>query len=427
MTDQPTVDGAASSRDPIPLLPRGVVVFEAIPVRAVVMEALAPAIGDGTLVVRDSNRSAVVLVQHGAISEVHAFTDGAAHSGEGTLAEVQAWGDAAVWAHRIDASLVDLCSALLRGDTIYDDLRLDWTDWPALLGDLGRRGGAFVVEIFSPAGRGVTCVAAGRQALSYTDIHPSLGDPALLEAMAQNGEGSVRVRRVNPGALADAGVASARQPATPLPAPAPAGQPAVAAPAAPANSPANGDNTGNGAGHVEPQATPARDWPQATPARDWPPTTPARDWPPTTWQPSQQPVAEPAPAAQPEQRPAPADALPDLGWIAPWQTAWREEPAHDTAAPVTDTAWAAADEPAPAAPLGQLLQAVLGDLQAIARRRLHRSASRVVAVLDEAALQQRSVDTVLAEIREMSIRGVMPSTVEEMVDEMASAARPRAV
>jgi hypothetical protein len=70
---------------------------------------------------------------------------------------------------------------------------------------------------------------------------------------------------------------------------------------------------------------------------------------------------------------------------------------------------------------------VLGDLQAIARRRLHLSASRVVAVLDEAALQQRSVDTVLAEIREMSIRGVMPSTVEEMVDEMASAARPRAV
>jgi hypothetical protein len=422
MTDQLTVDGAASSRDPIPLLPHGAVVFEAIPVRALVMEALAPAIGDGTLVVRDSNRSAVVLVQHGAISEVHAFTDGAAHSGEGTLAEVQAWDDAAVWAHRIDASLVDLCSALLRGDTIYDDLRLDWTDWPALLGDLGRRGGAFVVEIFSPAGRGVTCVAAGRQALSYTDIHPSLGDPALLEAMAQNGEGSVRVRRVNPGALADAGAALARQPATPLPAPAPAGQPAVAAPAAtaaPAHSPADGDNTGNGAGHVEPQATPAR---------DWPPTTPARDWPPTTWQPSQQPVAQPAPAAQPEQRPAPADALPDLGWIAPWQTAWREEPAHETAAPVTDTAWAAAaDEPAPAVPLGQLLQAVLGDLQAIARRRLHLSASRVVAVLDEAALQQRSVDTVLAEIREMSIRGVMPSTVEEMVDEMASAARPRAV
>src|ERR1035437_1264077 len=76
---------------------------------------------------------------------------------------------------------------------------------PAQLSHAKRRSGGVPVQhlprprvLPAPPSRGVTCVAAGRQALSYTDIHPSLGDPALLEAMAQNGEGSVRVRRVNP-------------------------------------------------------------------------------------------------------------------------------------------------------------------------------------------------------------------------------------
>ena len=63
--------------------------------------------------------------------------------------------------------------------------------------------------------------------------------------------------------------------------------------------------------------------------------------------------------------------------------------------------------------------------RAIARRRLGLSASRVESILDEGALATRSLLSVLDEIRSMSIRGVMPSTVEEMVDEMAAVAAPK--
>jgi hypothetical protein len=65
---------------------------------------------------------------------------------------------------------------------------------------------------------------------------------------------------------------------------------------------------------------------------------------------------------------------------------------------------------------------MLSELRGIAQRRLQLSASRVETVLDEAAQEQRSLDSVLEEIRSMSIRGVMPSTVDAMVAEMKIAA-----
>ena len=197
MSDQAGVQASTDAGlDALPLLPRGDVLFEEIPVRAVVLEALAPTLGHGCLVVRDRDRGAVVLVRDGALVEVHAFEGSGVRSGDGVLAEVQAWSHALVSAHRLDALLVDVCEALVRGEVMYADLRLDWVEWPLLLADLGRRGGTYAVEIFTPGGRGVTCVAGGDQILSYTDIHPALGDPALLEAMASNRQGVVRVRRV---------------------------------------------------------------------------------------------------------------------------------------------------------------------------------------------------------------------------------------
>src|SRR4029077_2052027 len=52
MTNVPTTDPSANGRpDPIPLFPRGSVILEGIPLRAVVMEELAPVVADGTLVV----------------------------------------------------------------------------------------------------------------------------------------------------------------------------------------------------------------------------------------------------------------------------------------------------------------------------------------------------------------------------------------
>jgi len=79
-----------------------------------------------------------------------------------------------------------------------------------------------------------------------------------------------------------------------------------------------------------------------------------------------------------------------------------------------------------AAPSSQAARPSVGDmlagLRSIAQRRLQLSASRVEIVLDEAAREQRPLDSVLDEIRAMSIRGVMPSTVDAMVAEMKIAA-----
>jgi hypothetical protein len=402
---EPTLDPIRIADDPLPLLPRGTVVFADIPARAVVMEALAPVIGDGTLVVRDGERGAVILMRGGNVLDVHVVESGVVSTGVELLASLQSWPDASVWAERLESSLVDLSEALLRGDTVYDDLRLMWVSWPSLLEDLGQRGGTFVVEITTPVGRGVTCVAAGRQAQSYTDIHPSLGDPALLEAMASNHQGIVRVLRVGAGALpADSGDAAEQS--------APDPQPSAEAGESPATE-TNG--TGASADHAE---------------------TAARQWPATTWDKPGSETTASDEAPQAEAPAASAGALPDAAWVAPWDTAWRGETAEGTVAvgavPVEASAETTAVEDKPATwdefktkalqTSDRSVAEVLDDLRAIARRRLRLSASRVEAVIDEGALAKRSLASMLDEIRSMSIRGVMPSTVEEMVDEMAAAA-----
>ncbi len=401
MSDQPSPQSSRIA-DPIPLLPRGDLLFEAIPLKAVVMDALAPALSHGCLVVRDRDRGAVVLVREGALVEVHAFSGATARTGEGVLSEVQGWTEAVVTAHRLDPLLVDVCEALLRGEIIYSDLRLDWVEWPNLLADFSRRGGAYAVEIFTPGGRGVTCVAVGQQALSYTDIHPSLGDPVLLETMAANRDGSIRVRRLNAASFAATAMATGLQPAAATP----SGR-ASAAPSASSHSlPAR--DAGNGARPGDPRFStpPVRE--QA--AQEQETETEIEK------EPSRAASSEPARAdAAPSGRSG-GDAIPDLTWVAPWQTPWRDEPtpAGSSAASLTGRQTSTTARPS----VGDML----GDLRAIAQRRLQLSATRVETVLDEAAHEQRPLDSVLEEIRSMSIRGVMPSTVDAMVAEMKIAA-----
>ncbi|MEO8898237.1 MAG: hypothetical protein ABI473_06025 [Candidatus Dormibacter sp.] len=416
MTEPSTVDPArTAANDPLPLLPRGTVVFAEIPVRAVVIDALAPVIGDGTLVIRDGDRGAVVLVRGGDVLDVHVTDGGVLKTGVELLSSLKEWPDASVWAERLESSLVDLSEALLRGATVYDDLRLMWVSWPSLLEDLGQRGGTFVVEIATPVGRGVTCVSAGRQAQSYTDIHPALGDPALLEAMASNHQGVVRVRRVGEGSIP-----AAQGDATEKSAPDP--EPSAEAPATPSN----------GTSSTEHVAETSRRWP----ATKWDPPsseTAVDDAPAQTETEAETEKTEAQPVAA-------VDALPQAAWVAPWDTAFRSDAAEGSVAVEAAPAEAAAettaveDRPATwdefknkALHTGPPSVAeVLDDLRAIARRRLGLSASRVESVLDEGALAKRSLLSVLDEIRVMSIRGVMPSTIEEMVDEMAAIAAPAA-
>lgn len=399
MSDQPSHQTSRIA-DPIPLLPRGEVLFDAIPLKAVVMEALAPTLSHGCLVVRDRDRGAVVLVRDGVLVEVHAFSGASARTGEGVLVDVQGWTEAVVTAHRLEPVLVDVCEALLRGEIIYSDLRLDWVEWPNLLADFSRRGGAYAVEIFTPSGRGVTCVAVGQQALSYTDIHPALGDPALLEAMAANRDGSIRVRRLNAASFAATAMASGVQPAAVVPASA-----HTPAPTASASEPLASGDRGNGSARSEPRSS-------APAAREY--SSPAPERPR-----DEEKDPEPAPSSAGSAAPAGRsvdDALPDLTWVAPWQTPWREEPdvAGGGAKQVAGRTASTAARPTVAE--------MLGELRTIAKRRLQLSASRVETVLDDAARDQRSLDSVLEEIRSMSIRGVMPSTVDAMVAEMKIAA-----
>jgi hypothetical protein len=401
MSDQPSSQTSRIA-DPIPLLPRGELLFEGIPLRAVVMEALAPALSHGCMVVRDRDRGAVVLVRDGALVEVHAFSGATARTGEGVLTEVQSWTEAVVTAHRLEPLLVDVCEALLRGEIIYSDLRLDWVEWPNLLADFSRRGGAYAVEIFTPGGRGVTCVAVGQQALSYTDIHPALGDPVLLEAMAANRDGSIRVRRLNAASFAATAMATGLQPASTTPSPA-----RTPVTASPSSEPVGAGSGDNGASRAEPRSS-------APAARETAAQEQERSH---EVQPEREATPSGAGNVAPGGRPTVDDALPDLTWVAPWQTPWRDEPS-----PAGSSSASVTGRPTSTTTARPSVGDMLGDLRGIAQRRLQLSASRVETILDEAAREQRSLDSVLEEIRSMSIRGVMPSTVDAMVAEMKIAA-----
>ncbi len=69
------------------------------------------------------------------------------------------------------------------------------------------------------------------------------------------------------------------------------------------------------------------------------------------------------------------------------------------------------------------LRDLLPEFKQIARARLQRSASRVEDLLEESAQQNRPVEAVLGDVRSMTIRGVMPSTLEAVSEEMSQVAR----
>jgi hypothetical protein len=69
-------------------------------------------------------------------------------------------------------------------------------------------------------------------------------------------------------------------------------------------------------------------------------------------------------------------------------------------------------------PAGSISPEVVTELKMIARQRLQRSGARVEAMLDDVTTLNRPLDDVLAEIRGLVIRGVMQSTLDEVVDEM---------
>ena len=179
--------------DIIPLLPRGDTVFEDLPARALVLDALAPAIGDGLMVVRRSPGVGVILIRGGRITETYAVEPDQRRIGDEANERIRSWDDAVVSAWRLAASVIDALPPLVRGNPLYADLRLDWIIWDRLLADLRARSGTYVVELTTASGRGVTSIRDGVQVATYTDQHRELGDPALVDELAAAGSGTIRV------------------------------------------------------------------------------------------------------------------------------------------------------------------------------------------------------------------------------------------
>jgi hypothetical protein len=358
-TDAEIVDQAGEDEsfenDGMPLLPRGGAIFEDIPARAVVLAELAPALENGALVIRRPNGVGIVLVRDSELYERFCFHDSRDPLyGDAAMDEIRLWLDATVSAFRLKHDVVDMTPALLRGNPLYEDLRLSWTDWPSFIEDLRDRDGTYVVELRTPKGRGVTCIVNGKQVATFTAEHPEFGDPSLLDKLAASKRGTISVRcePVDEIEFTNSEPEMAKPVASVQPLTAPA-QPMAAADAAPPAAPgtinpfANGDaGNGNGSGVDNPFG--------------------------------------------------PIFGSNGNGMVADHQ------------------------------PVNVSVAEVLPELKTIAQDRLQRSSSRVEAMLDDAAAADKPLESVLAEIRGLVIRGVMQSTLDSVVDEMLTAASSHA-
>jgi hypothetical protein len=379
---EPDEEWAPQGHDMVPLLPRGTALFEGIPAGAIVIDALCPAIGHGAVIVRGTGAIGIVLVEGGVRVEDYSFAGGAALQGEGARSVIHSWDDATVAAYRFDPLVVAVLPSLFRGTPCYADLRLEWTDWHGLLGDLCHRDGSFVVELETPLGRGVTLIVDGRQVATYTDGHPELGPEDLLDPLAEAGRGTIWVQREPTAATAPHVIQ---------------------------------DNAG---GFGEPRSDQSWGGPpdavteiagQAAPAWDvnpgWGGTPPDR-------------VVEASGFAAPMHAPAYAGAA------TPSRPGAAASPfAPFSVAPPQPSPWTSPGAGGMGSLASGSLQVPTADLapqlKQLARLRLQRSASRVEAMVDQAAAEQLPLEALLADIRGLVIRGVMQSTLDDLADDMA--------
>jgi hypothetical protein len=177
----------------LPLMPSGAALFDALPAGAVVLDALAPAVGKGVITIRHGASAGLLVIRDGNVVEIIWIANGDRIYGEDAMLMIRGSIAATVSATLLTDEALDLLGPLMRGDSYYADLRLEWVDWGRLLDDLRERGKTFVIELETPSGRGVTIIRGGRQVATYTDSHPALGGPDLLDTLAAGGSGTIRV------------------------------------------------------------------------------------------------------------------------------------------------------------------------------------------------------------------------------------------
>ena len=363
------------ARDLMPVFPRGTALFEGIPAPAIVIEALAPVIGDGALVSRRSGSVGVILIKEAGLFEVYAFEAGKRLDGQQALQRISEWTDATVSAYQLARDVVAAAPSLFRGSLCHEDLRLEWTDWKGLLADLCSRSGLFVVEFDTPIGRGVTMILDGRQVATYTDAHPELGPESLLDPLTATRRGTIWVRRepATPAPLVRPLPASPRGPAPKAPDPAWADLVAARPPAAPGR-PAP---LSVGIGWSTAPLGPADTGGGRAPA----------------------PSVAPAPPANPRAA-GPAEPFDPFALLENGDDHARRMP------PVATTSVAE----------------VAAALKQVARARLQRSSSRVESMVDDAVAQRVSLGILVDEVRGLVIRGVTSSTLDQLADGMAALA-----
>jgi hypothetical protein len=184
----------------LPLLPVGTIVFAALPLDAVVLDALAPAIGNGMITLRNGADEGVLVIRDGRIAEAVWVADDLRITGADALAQTRDHATT-VSAYRLADEAMALIGPLIRAEPCYSDLHLEWMVWPQLLDDLRQRGGTTVVELTAPTGRGITIIRNGEQIATFLESQAALGPASLLDDLAAAGTGTVRV-------LVDRGVTS---------------------------------------------------------------------------------------------------------------------------------------------------------------------------------------------------------------------------
>lgn len=167
--------------------------FDALPFGALVLDALAPAVGNGVITLRDGEQEGILVIRDGIVSETVWVAGGVRSNGDQAAELIRRANAATVSARRLSDEAMGLVGPLIRGAPCYADLRLEWVVWPQLLKDLRERGETFVLELAAPTGRGVTVIQNGRQIATFAESHPTLGDPDLLDDLAAGGIGTIRI------------------------------------------------------------------------------------------------------------------------------------------------------------------------------------------------------------------------------------------